>query len=124
MGELTFPFKFKCQEAEHDILYTCHAPIARSCQVSWNSPTLGFTARGYELENIKNYISNGDWAIISETLTTYTQSELDYIAELESRIDQLEDLCSDYAKIVSEKDDKIESLRDLVEYLSGCPTGI
>jgi len=36
------------------------------------------------------------------TLPTYTQSELDYIQELEDHIDMLQDLCSDYCRIIEE----------------------
>jgi hypothetical protein len=43
----------------------------------------------------------------SATQQTYTQSELSYIEELEDRIQTLESLCSDYAKIIAEKDEHI-----------------
>lgn len=42
---------------------------------------------------------------------TYTQSELSYITELEDRVEYLESLCSDYAKIVTEKDKEIFQLK-------------
>jgi hypothetical protein len=50
----------------------------------------------------------------NESLPIYTQSELDYIRELESRIDQLEELCSDYARIVVEKDNEISIMKDSI----------
>jgi hypothetical protein len=57
-------------------------------------------------------------------METYTPSELSYIAELQDRVEYLESLCVDYAKIIAEKDNRIESLKDLVEDLSGCHTGL
>ena len=43
----------------------------------------------------------------------YTQSELSYIAELEDRVELLEELCNDYAKIIAEKDYMIKMLQGM-----------
>lgn len=43
--------------------------------------------------------------------TLYTQSELTEIEELQDRVQYLESLCEDYAKIISEKDAEIEQLK-------------
>jgi hypothetical protein len=40
----------------------------------------------------------------------YSPDELSYIEELEMRVDQLEELCSEYAKIVDNKDEQIKLL--------------
>lgn len=39
---------------------------------------------------------------MTNTPPTYTQEELDYISELEDRIEILQELCSDYVKIIEE----------------------
>ena len=46
------------------------------------------------------------------SLPTYTQEQLSEIDELRDRIEYLQDLCSDYAKIIEEKDAEIADLRD------------
>lgn len=47
---------------------------------------------------------------------TYTQSELSYITELEDRIEYLQELCSDYAKIIEEKESNITVLQQLTRF--------
>ena len=55
----------------------------------------------------------------------YTQSELTYIEQLEDEIAKLNDLCSDYVKIIAEKDYRIESMQEVIDELSsmGCTNG-
>lgn len=59
------------------------------------------------------------------TIETYTPSELSEIDELRDRVDYLQDLCSDLNKIIAEKDDKIESMQEVIDELSslGCTNG-
>lgn len=87
----------------------------------------GFDAWGdLEFEGLKDFGYNEDsfeLATESDLQPTYTPSELSYIAELEDRVEYLESLCEDYTKIISEKDSRIESSKDLVEDLSGCTYG-
>ena len=40
----------------------------------------------------------------------YSPQELSYIEELEEKVDQLEDICCEYAKTVAEKDLSIKAL--------------
>lgn len=43
----------------------------------------------------------------------YTPEKLSEIEELRDRVEYLESLCSDYAKIIEDKDAEIEELRSL-----------
>lgn len=45
----------------------------------------------------------------------YNPEQSDYIAELECRVTELEELCEDYAKIVAEKDDHMKHLERQVK---------
>jgi hypothetical protein len=65
------------------------------------------------LNGEENMYEEEDLLIGFEVSPTFTQSELDYISELEDEINRLNDLCSDYAKIVAEKDEQISELRSL-----------
>lgn len=47
----------------------------------------------------------------SNSQQTYTQSELSYIESLEDEVAKLEELCSDYTKIIAEKDAEIFQLK-------------
>ena len=75
----------------------------------------GFDRDGdLEFEGLKDFGYNEksfDLATESDSQPTYTPSELSYIAELEDRVELLQELCGDLNKIITEKDDVIKMLQ-------------
>ena len=55
----------------------------------------------------------------------YTPEQLSEIEELRDRVEYLESLCEDYAKIVAERDNNIEYMQEVIDELSsnGCTNG-
>lgn len=111
MGELTFPFKFT-HTLDKTLVYTC-SQYLNYFTVYWTDQLDGVPRmERYEKDEVYKMVFEGFWNIIPEPPTT--QSELDYISELESRITELEELCSDYSKIVTEKDNEITRLTNIL----------
>lgn len=72
------------------------------------------------LEGQRGLYSEDAFAAVESapTIQAYSDEELSEIEELRDRVDYLESLCSDYAKIISEKNDRIESLEEVNSELS------
>jgi len=68
--------------------------------------------RYYDIPTVVHFISTGAWVVVVAP-ELYTRSELSYIAGLEDRVELLEELCNDYAKIIAEKDYMIKMLQGM-----------
>lgn len=104
MSDLKFPFKFKINN--FNTVYIVHEPINNHCIVGWQGKEGPPRSTTFTLDEVKSNIEQGWWTILEDKpeQETYTDQELGYIAELEDRVAYLEDLCSDYVKIINRND--------------------